>query len=312
MATTTAPPTDPKAASGDAPKSEKQSGWSRRAPLLPALIFTIAITQAPFVLTLWYSLQSWNLVNPGSEHFVGFANYVDVFQDSQFRGAALNTIIITGSCVVVSMLLGLGLAILLDREFIGRGVVRTLLITPFLIMPVAGALLWKTTMFDPLFGIINWVLGPLGAGETDWVSQYPTISIVSALVWQWTPFMMLLLLAGLQSQSKDVLEAAAVDGASTFRTFVSVTLPHMRRFIELSTLLGAIYVVNTFDQIYMMTQGGPGTATSNLPFYIYQRAFLGFDVGQAAAMGVVVVVGTIIVATLALRLIFTSFVVEES
>jgi sorbitol/mannitol transport system permease protein len=312
MATTTAPTTDRKAATGDPPKSQKQSGWSRRAPLLPALIFTIAITQAPFVLTVWYSLQSWNLVRPGSEQFVGLSNYVDVFQDSQFRGAALNTIIITGSCVVVSLLLGLGLAILLDREFIGRGVVRTLLITPFLVMPVAGALLWKTTMFDPVYGIINWVLGPFGAGETDWVSQYPTISIVSALVWQWTPFMMLLLLAGLQSQSKDVLEAAAVDGASTFRTFVSVTLPHMRRFIELSVLLGAIYVVNTFDQIYMMTQGGPGTATSNLPFYIYQRAFLGFDVGQAAAMGVIVVVGTIIVATLALRLIFTSFVVEES
>ncbi|MDF2968684.1 MAG: sugar transporter permease [Nocardioidaceae bacterium] len=312
MATTTAPVTDRQAATGGPPKSQKQSGWSRRAPLLPALIFTIAITQAPFVLTIWYSLQSWNLVRPGSEQFVGFSNYVDVFQDSQFRGAALNTIIITGSCVVISLLLGLGLAILLDREFLGRGVVRTLLITPFLVMPVAGALLWKTTMFDPVYGIINWVLGPFGAGETDWVSQYPTISIVSALVWQWTPFMMLLLLAGLQSQSKDVLEAAAVDGASTFRTFVSVTLPHMRRFIELSVLLGAIYVVNTFDQIYMMTQGGPGTATSNLPFYIYQRAFLGFDVGQAAAMGVVVVVGTIIVATLALRLIFTSFVVEES
>jgi sorbitol/mannitol transport system permease protein len=312
MATTTAPTSHRKAATRGPARSEKQSGWSRRAPLLPALIFTIAITQAPFVLTLWYSLQSWNLVRPGSEHFVGLSNYVDVFQDSQFRGAALNTIVITGSCVVVSLLLGLGLAILLDREFLGRGFVRTLLITPFLVMPVAGALLWKTTMFDPLFGIINWVLGPFGAGETDWISQYPTISIVSALVWQWTPFMMLLLLAGLQSQSKDVLEAAAVDGASTFRTFVSVTLPHMRRFIELSVLLGAIYIVNTFDHIYMMTQGGPGTATSNLPFYIYQRAFLGFDVGQAAAMGVVVVIGTIIVATLALRLIFTSFVVEES
>jgi sorbitol/mannitol transport system permease protein len=312
MATTTAPTSHRKAVTGGPARSEKQSGWSRRAPLLPALIFTIAITQAPFVLTLWYSLQSWNLVRPGSEHFVGLSNYVDVFQDSQFRGAAVNTIVITGSCVVVSLLLGLGLAILLDREFLGRGFVRTLLITPFLVMPVAGALLWKTTMFDPLFGIINWVLGPFGAGETDWISQYPTISIVSALVWQWTPFMMLLLLAGLQSQSKDVLEAAAVDGASTFRTFVSVTLPHMRRFIELSVLLGAIYIVNTFDHIYMMTQGGPGTATSNLPFYIYQRAFLGFDVGQAAAMGVVVVIGTIIVATLALRLIFTSFVVEES
>ncbi len=312
MATTTAPKTNRRATTGGTATSEKQSEWSRRAPLLPALIFTIAITQAPFVLTVWYSLQSWNLVRPGSEHFVGLSNYVDVFQDSQFRGAAINTIVITGSCVVVSLLLGLGLAILLDRAFLGRGIVRTLLITPFLVMPVAGALLWKTTMFDPLFGIINWVLGPFGAGETDWISQYPTISVVTALVWQWTPFMMLLLLAGLQSQGKDVLEAAQVDGATPFRTFVSVTLPHMRRFIELSVLLGAIYVVNTFDQIYMMTQGGPGTATSNLPFYIYQRAFLGFDVGQAAAMGVVVVVGTIIVATLALRLIFTSFVVEES
>jgi len=312
MATTTAPRTDRRAAPGGSATSEKQSGWYRRAPLLPALIFTIAVTQAPFVLTIWYSMQSWNLVRPGSEHFVGLSNYVDVFQDSQFRGAAINTIVITGSCVVVSLLLGLGLAILLDREFLGRGVVRTLLITPFLVMPVAGALLWKTTMFDPLFGIINWVLGPFGAGQTDWISQYPTIAVVTALVWQWTPFMMLLLLAGLQSQGKDVLEAAQVDGATPFRTFVSVTLPHMRRFIELSVLLGAIYIVNTFDHIYMMTQGGPGTATSNLPFYIYQRAFLGFDVGQAAAMGVVVVVGTIIVATLALRLIFTSFVVEES
>ncbi len=293
-------------------RPSKESSWSRRAPLLPALIFTIAITQAPFVVTVWYSLQSWNLVRPGSEQFVGLSNYVDVFADSQFRNAAINTIVITGSCVVVSLLLGLAFAVLLDHEFVGRGVVRTLLITPFLVMPVAGALLWKTTMFDPVFGIVNFVLSPFGVGDIDWVSQYPMFSVVTALVWQWTPFMMLLLLAGLQSQSKEVLEAAQVDGATPLRTFVSVTLPHLRRFIELSVLLGAIYVVNTFDQIYMMTQGGPGTATSNLPFYIYQRAFLGFDVGQAAAMGVVVVVGTIIVATFALRLIFTSFDVEET
>jgi len=123
---------------------------------------------------------------------------------------------------------------------------------------------------------------------------------------------MLLLLAGLQSQDRSSLEAAAVDGASPMQTFRSITLPHMRRYIELSVLLGAIYVVNTFDHIYMMTSGGPGTASANLPFYIYQRAFLGFDIGQAAAMGVVVVIGTIIVATLALRLIFKSFTQETS
>jgi polyol transport system permease protein len=286
--------------------------WSRRAPLLPALVFAIIVTQLPFLLTVWYSLQSWNLVRPGSEHFVGLANYVDVFSDAVFREAALNTVVITGSCVAVSMLFGIGLAVLLDRRFVGQGVVRTLLVTPFLVMPVAGALLWKTTMFDPVFGIVNFVLSPFGIEGIDWVSEFPLTSIVTALVWQWTPFMMLLVLAGLQSQSRDVLEAAQVDGATGWRTFTSVTLPHLRRYIELGVLLGAIYVVNTFDQIYMMTQGGPGTASTNLPFYIYQRAFLGFDIGQAAAMGVVVVIGTIIIAMFALRVIFKSFIQEDS
>jgi sorbitol/mannitol transport system permease protein len=290
----------------------RSNRWSRRAPLLPALVFAIIVTQLPFLLTVWYSLQSWNLVRPGSQQFVGLSNYGDVFADAVFRGAALNTVVITGSCVVIAMLLGIGLAVLLDRRFLGQGVVRTLLITPFLVMPVAGALLWKTTMFDPVFGMVNFVLSPFGVEGVDWVSEFPLTSVVTALVWQWTPFMMLLVLAGLQSQSKEVLEAAQVDGATGWRTFTQITLPHLRRYIELGVLLGAIYIVNTFDQIYMMTQGGPGTASSNLPFYIYQRAFLGFDVGQAAAMGVVVVVGTIAVATVALRLIFTSFIQEES
>ncbi|WP_092625728.1 carbohydrate ABC transporter permease [Jiangella sp. DSM 45060] len=279
--------------------------------MLPALVFAIVVTQIPFLVTLWYSLNSWNLVRPGSERFVGLSNYVDVFADRVFRQAALNTIVITGGCVIVSMLLGVGLALLLDRKFVGRSVVRTLIITPFLIMPVAGALVWKTTMLDPLFGIVNFVLSPFGADDYDWTSSAPLVSVIAALVWQWTPFMALLVLAGLQSQGRDVLEAAQVDGAGAARTFRSITLPHLRRYIELGVLLGAIYVVNTFDQIYIMTQGGPGTASANLPFYIYQRAFLGFDVGQAAAMGVVVVIGTIVVATLALRLLFRSFAQED-
>jgi sorbitol/mannitol transport system permease protein len=123
--------------------------------------------------------------------------------------------------------------------------------------------------------------------------------------------MMLLILAGLQSMPKDIQEAARVDGATSFRLFRELTLPHLRRFIELGAVLGAIYLVNTFDAVYMMTSGGPGVASSNLPFYIYQRAFLGFDVGQAAAMGVVTVVATIILSSLALRLIFKSFSGKE-
>ncbi|GAA3732578.1 sorbitol/mannitol transport system permease protein [Spinactinospora alkalitolerans] len=290
---------------------ERAQGWARRAPLLPALVFTVLVTQLPFLFTVFYSLQSWNLLRPGSQSFVGLANYAAVFTDAQFLTAALNTVLITSACVLVAMALGIGLALLLDRRFLGRGVVRTLLITPFLVLPVATALLWKNAMFDPVFGLIGFLLTPFGLGGVDWVSQYPVVSVVTALVWQWTPFMMLLVLAGLQSQGRDVIEAGQVDGAGRWQMFVAITLPHLRRYIELGVLLGSIYVVNTFDTIYMMTQGGPGTASANLPFYIYQRTFLGFDIGQSAAMGVVVVVGTIVVATLALRLIFRSFMTAQ-
>jgi sorbitol/mannitol transport system permease protein len=284
-----------------------RQGWVRRGPLLPALVFTIIVTQLPFLVTLWYSLESWSLVRPGSRHFAGLTNYVDVFRDGQFRTTALNTVIMTAGTVLIAMVIGVALALVLDRKFLGRGIVRTLLITPFLVMPVGAALLWKTTMLDPTFGFINFVLRPFGIGHFDWLSRLPLGSVMIEMIWQWTPFMMLLVLAGLQSQPKDILEAASCDGARPLAIFRELTLPHLRRYIELGTVLGAIYVVNDFDAVYMMTQGGPGISSANLPFYIYQRAFLGFQVGQAAAMGVVVVVATIIVATFALRLIFTSF-----
>lgn len=290
------------------PRAER---WRRRGPLLPALIFTIIVTQIPFLVTIWYSLRSRNLLNPDSDVFVGFANYGDIFLDSTFRQAAVNSVVITLGCVVVAMLLGIVLALLLDRSFPGRGLARTMLITPFLLMPVATSVLWSMAMLNPTFGLFNWTIGLVGIDPVDWTSSFPVISILMALIWQWTPFMMLLVLAGLQAQPKDVLEAAQMDGAGPGRTFVSITMPQLRRYIELGLLLGIIYVVNTFDQIYLMTAGGPGTASANLPFYIYQRAFLGFDVGQAAAMGVVVVIATIFVAMAALRLIFRSFDVKE-
>nr|WP_243418252.1 sugar ABC transporter permease [Actinomycetospora cinnamomea] len=290
---------------------DRAEGWRRRAPLLPALIFTIIVTQIPFLLTIFYSLQSWNLVRPGSQSFVWFQNYADVFTDSQFRQVALNTVVMTLGSVLIAVALGLVLALLLNRQFFGRGVVRTLLITPFLITPVAAALLWRTVLLDPTLGLVNFVLSPFGASGTEWISEFPLASVMAALVWQWTPFMMLLLLAGLQSQPTDQLEAARVDGANSWSIFRELTLPHLRRFIELGVVLGTIYLVNTFDTVYMMTQGGPGVASANLPFYIYQRAFLGFDIGQSAAMGVVVVILTLIAATFALRLLFRTFSGEE-
>ena len=289
----------------------RAEGWRRRGPLLPALIFMIVVTQIPFLFTLYYSTLSWNLVRPGSRQFVGLKNYIAVAKDSQFWRVALNTVILIVVVVLVSAFLGLLLALLLDRAFLGRGVVRTLLITPFLVTPVAAALIWKTTILDPTNGILNWVLSLVGIGPVDWIGQFPLTMVMVVLIWQWTPFMMLLILAGLQSMPRDILEAGRVDGAGAFQLFRELTLPHLRRFIELGVVLGAIYLVNTFDAIYMMTQGGPGIASANLPFYIYQRAFLGFDMGQAAAMGVVVVIFTMVIASFALRLIFKSFSGKE-
>jgi polyol transport system permease protein len=281
--------------------------WVRRGPLLPALIFAIILTQLPFLFTLYYSTRERNLLRPGSDKFVGLKNYSKVATDELFRNAVFNTIKLTVGAVLLSIVLGVAFAVLLDKKFLGRGIVRTLLITPFLVMPAAGALLWKTSIFNPVFGLLNWALSPFGAGDVDWVNRFPMASIIMVLTWQWTPFMMLIVLAGLQSQSPEVLEAAKVDGASAFATFRRITLPHLRQFIELAILLGSIFIVQTFDPIFMITQGGPGQATTNLPYFIYLKAFRAFDVGEAAAAGVIVVVATIIIATFALRVISNLF-----
>ncbi|MDF2979601.1 MAG: sugar transporter permease, partial [Actinomycetospora sp.] len=169
----------PAANVGGAAMIDRAEGWRRRAPLLPALVFTIIVTQIPFILTLFYSLQSWNLVRPGSQEFVWFANYVDVFTDSQFRQVAINTVVMTLGSVLIAVLLGLLLALLLNRQFVGRGVVRTLLITPFLITPVAAALLWRTVLLDPTLGLVNFVLSPFGASGTEWISQFPLASVMA-------------------------------------------------------------------------------------------------------------------------------------
>ncbi len=286
----------------------------RRIPLLPALIFTIIVTQLPFVATLVISTLHWNVLRPGEQSFAGLSNYATVFTDERLRVAVWNTIVLTVSIVVVSVLIGLVLALLLDRTFPGRGFVRTILIAPFLVMPVAAALIWKHAIYNPSYGLLNGLLGMVGGlfgadspPTIDWVSSTPKLAVIAALVWQWTPFMMLILLAGLQSQPTDVLEAAKVDGASSVQTFRFVTLPHLRQYIELATLLGSIYVVQTFDAIFTITQGGPGTATTNLPYEIYLTMFRKYEYGEAAAAGVVVVVGTIAIATFALRTVSSLF-----
>jgi sorbitol/mannitol transport system permease protein len=311
--TTLAPPADPVHTIRADDSGSSRRRWQRRLPLLPALVFAIVVTQLPFLATLVISTLHWNILRPGELGFAGLSNYLLVFTDARLRAAVLNTVVLTASVVLLSVVLGLTLAVLLDRRFPGRGVARTLLIAPFLVMPVAAALLWKHAIYNPTYGllngVLNWVAGLFGGtGPTiDWVSTFPMTAIVVALVWQWTPFMMLILLAGLQSQPGDVLEAAKVDGASGLQTFRYMTLPHLRQYIELGVLLGTVYIVQTFDHIFTITQGGPGSATTNLPYEIYLTTFRKYEYGEASAAGVVVVIGTIIIATYSLRLISSLF-----
>ena len=290
----------------------RREQWQRRLPLLPALIYVVVVTQIPFVVTLWYSFQNYFFDVPGGAHFAGFSNYTTVFTNAGFRGSLLRSVFMTATAVIVAMILGVAFAVLLDRKFLGRGVVRTLIITPFLVMPAAAALVWASPMLDPNFGLVNYLLAPFGVHHVAWLSQYPLVSVIAVMIWQWTPFMTLIVLAGLQSQPADTLEAAKVDGAGALATFRELTLPHLRPYIELGILLGSIYLVNAFDAVRLMTNGGPGTATTNLPFYLYQQVNYAFDVGGAAALGVVTVILTIIVATFALRMFARVFQFEEA
>ena len=196
---------------------------------------------------------------------------------------------------------------LVNHRYPGRGVVRTLFITPFLVMPVVGALTWKNMMLNPVFGVIDYVMQLLGLPAVDWLAQFPLASITGMVVWRWAPFMMLILLAGMQSLSDEIREAARVDGVSAVQEFRYIVLPHLNRFIQLGALLGSIYIVQEFDSIYMTTQGGPGTASTNLPFLIYQVAFAKTDVGEASALGVIVVIMTIIATRYLLRVLTKLF-----
>lgn len=283
----------------------KKKALLSRSLILPALIFALVLTQIPFLVTIYFSMLNWNQLYPNEIGFNWFANYVTVFTGPEFLSSLGATVLITGSSVVLSLLFGLGFAILLDRKFPGQAVARTLLITPFLIMPAAAALIWKWSMLDANVGMVNFALTTLGLPPVAWNTDVPAVTIIMLLTWQFTPFMMLILLAGLQSQSKDVLEAASVDGSGPIRTFQWITLPHMRQYIEIATLLGSIMLLQVFDPIAIMTKGTGGTKT--LSYLLYERAFIGLDVGQAAAFGVVTVFITIVVATIALRTLFKVF-----
>jgi sorbitol/mannitol transport system permease protein len=289
---------------------QRRDKWRRRLPLLPALLFTIVVTQVPFVFNIWYSLQDWKIVPPRGPDFTGVENFTAGYSNPFFLESVYISIVMTTAAVLLALLVGTVLALLLDRQFFGRGIARTLLITPFLIMPVVAGLLWKNQIFSSTFGVLNAVLGAFGIDAIPFVERYPLWSIVTVLVWQWAPFMMLIILAGLQGQPTDILEAARVDRASGRGIFTQITLPMLRPYMELGIVLGAIYLLQVFDHIEVMTGGGPGS--TNVPYFVYQRSIGGgWDFGQAAAYSIIVVIASIIIATFALRVLSSLFQRQE-
>jgi sorbitol/mannitol transport system permease protein len=290
-----------------------RESWVRRAPLLPALVFLIVVTQVPFVATLVMSFMNWSAQPdaPGKS-FAGLANFKTVFSTPSYRQAVLTSIEMTVSIVLVSAALALAIALLLDRRFLGRGVVRTMMIAPFLIVPIAAAVFWGNGILQTGFGLVDGLLGELGVHHAESISfltTHPKLSIEIELIWQWTPFMMLILLAGLQSRDPEVMEAAAIDGAGAWQTFVHMTLPHVRRYLELSIVLGTIFIIQNFDSVLGMTGGLNST---NIPYAVYEVFYSAKDYGVASALGVVVVIGSILVATFALRVVSSLLSEEEN
>lgn len=285
-------------------KNEENNVFALRRFLpIPTIVFMVIVTQIPLLFTLAYSLERWNLLRPDRRGFIGLENYPDVLTDANFITIVINTMVITISVVVVSLVLGMLLALLLNREFIGKGFVRTMLITPFLIMPTVSAVLWKNVLFNPAFGLFAAIASLLGLARPDILQDYPMTAVVVVIVWQWTPFMMLILLAGLQSLNHDQVEAAQIDGGGPLVLFRYIILPHLQRYIELAVLMETLFILSVFGVIFVLTSGGPGIQTTNLSYGIYQEAFQRWDIGEASAMGIFAIILANIVVLVFVRVL---------
>ena len=279
--------------SAHTPTERKREG--RKFLSAPAILFLIVITQIPFAMTIWYSFTGWNLLRPASTGFLGWdqmwRNFNRILNNPDFWVILWNTIYLTGAVVILSFIFGMLFALLLNRPFPGRGVARTLLISPFLVMPVAAAVVWKFLLLDPSNGLAAWFFrSVLGVRAVYVVEVAPMLSIIGIVSWQWIPFVMLILLAGLQSLPDEIVEAAQLDGAGPWGMFTNIVLPHLRRFIEIALLLEVIFVLNIFGHIFVVTSGGPGISTTNLPYQIFLEAFTSFNIGRASAYGIFAII----------------------
>ncbi len=271
-------------------------------PLIaPSVVILLAWSLIPLAMTLWYSFQHYNLVDPTQTGFAGIDNYRYLLTDPDFWSSLINTFILVGGVLVITVCGGTLLAVLYDQEFPGRTIARLLVIAPFFVMPTVSALIWKNLMLHPIYGVVSAILRGLGLPVVDWFSQFPLLTVVGIVSWEWLPFAVLILLTAVQSLDHEQREAARMDGAGPIASFFYITLPHMRRPIGVVVMIETIFLLTIFAEISVTTSGGPGVATTNLAFLIYARALLQFDVGGGSAGGVIAIVLANIVAFFLVR-----------
>jgi multiple sugar transport system permease protein len=273
----------------------------------PALLFVFALMVFPIAYTVWTSLTGWDLGTGHPQTFIGAGNYANLVGDERFRGAIGRTLYFTAIAVGVEVTIGVAIALILHREFRGRRLVTSILLLPMMATPVAIAMVWLL-MYEPTAGIVNFVLRSLSLPTPLWIAGRDSVIPALALVdiWEWTPMVVLITLAGLASLPSDPFEAASIDGASTLQTIRLITLPLLVPTIVVAALLRLIDALKTFDIIYTMTGGGPGFASETLNVFSYQQAFQYFSFGYASSVLVV-----FFAIVLALSLAFT-YVRRES
>ncbi|MCA1404922.1 sugar ABC transporter permease [Ensifer sp. IC3342] len=274
-----------------------------RLMIAPSVLLLLAWMIVPLAMTIYFSLLRYNLLMPGMEEFAGLSNYTYFLTDPAFFQAIFNTLAIVLGVLFITVIGGIALSLLLDQPMFGQGIVRILVIAPFLIMPTVAALVWKNMFMNPVNGLFAWLAKLVGLQPFDFLANAPLFSIILIVAWQWLPFATLILLTALQSLDEEQKEAAQMDGAGAWSRFFYLVLPHLSRAITVVILIQTIFLLSVFAEILVTTNGGPGTQSTNLTFLVYAQALLQFDVGGASAGGIIAVILANIVAFFLMRMI---------
>ena len=281
----------------------EHSRTAARLMVSPAVILLFLWMIVPLGMTIYFSFLRYNLLMPGMESWAGFDNYYYFLVQPAFGAALMNTLLLVGGVLIITVFGGILLALLLDQPFKGQGIVRVMVIAPFFVMPTVSALVWKNMFMNPVNGMFAHLAKSLGLQPFDFLSHAPLASIILIVAWSWLPFATLILLTALQSLDREQMEAAEMDGASWMNRFIYLTLPHLTRSITVVVLIQSIFLLSVFAEILVTTNGGPGTASTNLPYLVYQQSLLNYDVGGGSAGGIVAVILANIVAFFLMRMI---------